>query len=414
MSLMKLKFAGIKDLFPLVVIVSALGYFVDIYDLVLFSTVRIASLRDIGVPEEEFFSKGMLLLNLQMAGMLIGGLLWGIVGDKHGRVSILFGSILLYSIANLANAMVTSVEQYAVLRFIAGFGLAGEIGGAVTLVSESMKQEKRGLGTTLIAGFGLTGAIFAGVIAQYVDWRTAYAIGGVLGLGLLLLRMKILESGMFASMKAERHVRRGSIRLLVWPGKRLLRYLSCIIVGVPLYFVLVIFMTFAPELTASLGAVAPITPQSAVVVIYTGFAAGGFAMGLISQAMRSRKKVVVVALFIMMGATGAYLSLPAGTPLIVYQVLTFLCGFGGGYASVFFMMAAEQFGTNVRALAATSIPNFMRGATILISGGYGLLKADMPMQAAAGIVGIVCFGLAFAALTQIEETFSKNLDYVER
>lgn len=408
------KWFGSQGLFSMIVIVSALGYFVDIYDLVLFSTVRVVSLRDIGVPESEIFSKSVLLLNLQMAGMLLGGLLWGIVGDKHGRVSILFGSILLYSIANLANALITNVDQYAVLRFIAGFGLAGEIGGAVTLVSESMKQEKRGLGTTLIAGFGLTGAIFAGIIAQYVDWRTAYAIGGVLGLLLLMLRMKILESGMFASMKAERHVRRGSIRLLVWPGKRLLRYLSCIAVGVPLYFVLVIFMTFAPELTTALGAAVPITPHNAVTVIYIGFATGGLAMGLLSQYLKSRKKVVVIAMAGMMAASGAYLLLPPGTPLLTYQILTFLCGFTGGYASVFFMMAAEQFGTNVRALAATSIPNFMRGATILISGGYGLLKADMPLHAAAGIVGIICFGIAFAALTQIEETFSKNLDYIER
>jgi MFS family permease len=398
----------------MVVIVSALGYFVDVYDLVLFSTVRIASLRDIGIPEDAFFTKGIMLLNLQMAGMLIGGLLWGIVGDKHGRVAILFGSILLYSIANLGNALVTNIEQYAVLRFIAGFGLAGEIGGAVTLISESMKQEKRGLGTTLITGFGLTGAIFAGVIAQHVDWRTAYAIGGVLGLALLILRMKIFESGMFASMKMEKSIRRGSLRLLFWPPKRLLKYLSCIAIGVPLYFVLVIFMTFAPELTKGLGAVTPMTPQNAVIVIYIGFALGGLASGLISQTLRSRKKVVLLSLIFMAISATAYLTLPPGTPVLTYQILTFCSGFGGGYAAVFFMLAAEQFGTNVRALAATSIPNFVRAATIPISAGYAFLKVDMPLPHAAGIVAITCFVIAFAALTQVEETFSKNLDYVER
>lgn len=398
----------------MVVIVSALGYFVDIYDLVLFSTVRIQSLRDLGVPEAEFFKSGVLLLNLQMAGMLVGGLLWGIVGDRHGRVAILFGSILLYSIANLANAMVTTVEQYAFLRFVAGFGLAGEIGGAVTLVSESMKREKRGLGTTLIAGFGLTGAIVAGIVAQYVDWRTAYAIGGVLGLALLILRMKILESGMFSSLKMEKNIRRGSVMLLFWPPKRLLKYLSCIAIGVPLYFVLVIFMTFAPELTAALGASPAITPQSAVIIIYIGFAAGGLAMGLISQYLRSRKKVLILSLVLMAVCAAIYLTLPPGTPLVVYQILTMLCGFAGGYATVFFMIAAEQFGTNVRALAATSIPNFVRAATIPIAGSFALLKGEMSMAHAAMTIAAICFALAFIALTQIDETFSKNLDYVER
>ncbi len=405
---------GPQGLFSMVVIVSALGYFVDIYDLVLFSTVRIQSLRDIGVPEDQFFEKGVLLLNLQMAGMLIGGLLWGIVGDRHGRASILFGSILLYSVANLANAMITDISQYAVLRFIAGFGLAGEIGGAVTLVSESMKQERRGLGTTLIAGFGLTGAIFAGLIAKHVDWRTAYAIGGVLGMALLILRMKILESGMFKNARAQKSVRHGSIMLLLSPRDRLVRYLACIAIGIPLYFVLVIFMTFAPELTNALGAVPPMTAELSVIVIYTGFALGSLASGLISQALRSRKKVVTIALSLMGLCAATYLFLPAGSPGWMYQALTMLLGVCGGYASVFFMIGAEQFGTNVRALAATSIPNFMRAATIPIGAAYAGLKGHMELGHAAAIIGAVCFALAFLALTRIEETFDKNLDYVER
>lgn len=404
---------GPQGLFSMAVIVSALGYFVDIYDLVLFSTVRIASLRDIGVPEAEFFTKGVLLLNIQMAGMLAGGLLWGIMGDKQGRVAVLFGSILLYSVANLGNAMVTSLDQYAVLRFIAGFGLAGEIGGAVTLVSESMRQDRRGLGTTLIAGFGLTGAIVAGYVAQHVDWRTAYAIGGLLGMALLIMRMKVLESGMFDAVKASRHVKRGSVRLLLWPPARLLKYLCCIAIGVPLYYVICIHMTFAPELTRSLGAATPITPQAAVMILYTGFAAGGIASGLLSQRLKSRKMVVALALSLMAVATAFYLYLPAGTPLAVYKGLTFLLGLGGGYAAVFFMVAAEQFGTNVRALAATSIPNFVRASTIIITAAYAGLKGMMPLAHGAAILAALCFTLAFVALTQIEETFDKNLDYTE-
>lgn len=405
---------GPQGLFSMAVIVSALGYFVDVYDLVLFSTVRIQSLRDIGIAEDQFFAKGVLLLNVQMAGMLLGGLLWGIVGDKKGRVAILFGSILLYSIANLGNALITNLEQYVVLRFIAGFGLAGEIGGAVTLVSETMKQEKRGLGTTLIAGFGLSGAIVAGLVAQHVDWRTAYAIGGILGLALLILRMKILESGLYDAMKSQKTVKRGAMRLLLSPPRRFIKYLSCILIGVPLYYILIIFMTFAPELTAALGAAPPIRAEYAVMAIYAGFACGGFAAGFISQWIRSRKKVVILSLVVMAACTALYLKLPAGTPASVYQTLTFFLGFGGGYASVFFMIAAEQFGTNVRALAATSIPNFVRASTIIITAAYTYLKADAPLPYAAGVIGVVCYALAFAALSQIDETFDKNLDFTEQ
>lgn len=405
---------GKQGLFSAAVIVSALGYFVDVYDLVLFSTVRIQSLRDIGVPEEEFFSKGVMLLNLQMAGMLVGGLLWGILGDKRGRVTVLFGSILLYSIANLGNAMITNIEQYAVLRFIAGFGLAGEIGGAVTLVSESMKQQYRGLGTTLIAGFGLTGAVAAGVIAHYVDWRTAYAIGGVLGLALLVLRMKILESGMFDSVKADKSIRRGSLLMLFTPAKRFFKYLCCILIGIPLYFKLVIFMTFAPELTKALGASEPIRPEVAVITLYSGMAIGGFLSGFISQYLRSRKKVVALSLSLMMVSAFTYLNLPVGTDINIYKILTFVLGFSAGYATVFFIIASEQFGTNMRALATTSIPNFIRASAILVTASYLYLKGHMPLEQGAMIIGAVCFALAFFALSQIEETFSKNLDYVER
>ncbi|NBX66957.1 MAG: MFS transporter [Proteobacteria bacterium] len=404
---------GASGLFSLAVIVSALGYFVDVYDLVLFSTVRTPSLLAIGIPEDQIFSKGVMLLNIQMAGMLLGGLLWGMIGDKQGRLSVLFGSILLYSVANLANAFVTSLDQYAVLRFIAGFGLAGEIGGAVTLVSESMKKEHRGLGTTLIATFGLTGAIVAGFIAQHFDWRTAYIIGGVLGLCLLVLRVKMFESGMFENLKADKDIPRGSLRLLLFPKERLMKYISCSVIGIPLYFGIVIFMTFAPELTKALGATAPLGGATAVMAFYTGAAVGGFFSGILSQALKSRKKVVALGLGLMSVTCTAYLLMPQGLPTSVFALMTFVIGASSGYAAVFFMIAAEQFGTNVRALAATSITNFFRASAIPISGGYIALKNHMDLPYAALIVGAACMALAFLALTQIDETFSKDLDHIE-
>lgn len=413
MNIGKTPLFGTNGLFSMAVIVSALGYFVDVYDLVLFSTVRTQSLLSIGVPEADLFSKGVMLLNLQMAGMLLGGLLWGMIGDKQGRISVLFGSIVLYSVANLANAFVTSLDQYAVLRFIAGFGLAGEIGGAVTLVSESMKQSHRGLGTTIIATVGLMGAIVAGFVAKFCDWRTAYIIGGVLGLALLVLRVKVMESGMFSNLKADKSIPRGSLKLLFTPRERLIKYISCCLIGVPLYYGIVIFMTFAPELTKHIGASEILTGANAVIAFYTGATVGGFFSGIISQKLQSRKKVVALGLTLMSASCAAYLQMPAGTDVSMFWFLTFLIGVSGGYAAVFFMIAAEQFGTNVRALAATSITNFFRAAAIPISSGYVALKGHMDLTDAALVVGIVCMGLAFLALTKIDETFSKDLDHIE-
>src|SRR5882762_615963 len=123
-----LKNKDFKLLFSVPVIVAALGYFVDIYDLLLFSIVRRPSLSALGVPDEELFGQGEFLLQVQMGGLLLGGLIWGIMGDKRGRLSVLFGSILMYSLANIGNGFVTNVTQYAALRFIAGLGLAGELG----------------------------------------------------------------------------------------------------------------------------------------------------------------------------------------------------------------------------------------------------------------------------------------------
>src|SRR5512141_463679 len=190
-----------RAVFSLPVIVAALGYFVDIYDLVLFSIVRVSSLKGIGIYGQDLIDKGVLLLNMQMIGMLLGGILWGILGDRKGRLKIMFGSIFLYSAANLANATVPSIEAYAALRFIAGVGLAGELGAGITLVSEVLHKSVRGYGTMIVASVGVSGAILANVVAKGFDWRTAFYIGGVLGLMLLLLRLSVAESGMFKGME---------------------------------------------------------------------------------------------------------------------------------------------------------------------------------------------------------------------
>ena len=216
----------------LAVMVAALGYFVDIYDLLLFSIVRVASLRSVGVAEGDLMKTGMLLINAQMAGLLIGGLLWGALGDKRGRLSVLFGSIFLYSAANIANAFVQSVPQYAVLRFIAGVGLAGELGAGITLIAEILPTQLRGYGTTVVASVGILGAVLGGLVGDAFSWRASYALGGFMGILILLLRVGVRESGLYTKM-TKGATTRGSFSLIFGRKDLLKRYIAIVFVGVP-------------------------------------------------------------------------------------------------------------------------------------------------------------------------------------
>ena len=405
--------ASIERVLHLTVIVAALGYFVDIYDLLLFGIVRVPSLRDLGVAPQDLMREGVFLLNMQMGGMLLGGLLWGILGDKRGRLTVLFGSILLYSVANLANAAITSVGPYGILRFIAGVGLAGELGAAVTLVSETLHTSKRGYGTALVAGIGILGAVFAGFIAEVTTWRTAYVIGGMLGLGLLFLRVSVAESGMFESLKEKSHgVRRGDLRLLFSSGERVRRYLACILVGVPVWFVIGILVTFAPEFAAELGVVGPVTAAKSIAYCYAGTSIGGVAAGALSQVWMSRKRALFVFLTITAVLVPVFLS-SAGVSAQVLYLTCSMIGFGAGYWSVFMTTSAEQFGTNLRATAATTIPNFVRGSVVPMTSAFALLKAHHSMKQSAAIVGLIVFFIAFWAASQLEESCSKDLNFLE-
>ncbi len=405
---------ALKGILTLPVIVAALGYFVDVYDLVIFSIVRSDSLRDIGVPEHSVFETGALLLNVQMAGMLLGGLIWGMAGDKKGRISVLFSSILLYSVANIANAFVTSVEQYAVLRFVSGFGLAGEIGGAVTLVTELLPREKRGLAATLVAAIGVSGALASCLVARIADWQTTYLIGGFLGLMLLGLRFRVMESGMFEKTAALEGVQRGNFLMLFHPWRRFVKYVSCILVGVPIYYYITVFIVFSPELTKTLGATQPVVAGTALFAGYVGLVLGDMACGLTSQYFRSRRMAMAVFLAGAMAACCMYLlSPPAMTPLWFYAIGG-LAGFFAGYWAVFIMNSAEQFGTNLRATVATTAPNFVRAATIPVTAGYVFLKPEIGLVESAFAVGAVCFAIGFAALWSLPETYGKEMDYLER
>lgn len=395
------------------ILVAALGYFVDIFDLLLFAIVRVQSLKDLGVAQDQLLSTGIMLLNSQMAGLLIGGFLWGVIGDRMGRVKVLFGSILLYSIANITNGFVHDVHVYAGLRFIAGIGLAGELGAGVTLASELLPKKWRGLGTTFIASIGVAGAMLAATLAEITDWRTAYIIGGCMGLGLLVLRFKVRESGMYEKIEhTAQPVARGKVSMLFTNLTLFKRYISVILIGAPLWAMIGLFITFTPEFAKDMGMTDMPTAGKAVFYCYFGLVFGDAFIGLLSQKLKSRRKAVAVSLGLLILTTTLYIGIPEKT-LGVYYALCFVLGLSVGYWAMFVQMGAEQFGTNIRATAATTIPNVVRAITIPVTFAFRGLIDYIGVTASGVTVLGVTIVLAFIALYGLRETFGEDLDYSE-
>ena len=411
MSTLKDKQAESKKVWLLVTIAS-LGYFVDIYDLIIFSIVRIQSFTDIGVPVAEMRVKGEFVLNMQMGGLLLGGIIWGIIGDKFGRLKVLFGSILLYSLANIANGFVHDVMQYGIIRFIAGIGLAGELGAGITLVSESMHKSKRGYGTMLVASVGVLGAILAYFVSEEFNWRTAYFVGGGMGLLLLLLRVGSFESGLFQEQD-KKDVPKGDFGMLFTNKSRLKRYINCLCIGLPIWFVVGVLVTQAPEIGKALGASGTLSAGKGVMFAYIGISLGDVLAGVFAQVLKSRKKVVFICQLIIVASSLWYL-LSTGITSDRFLILAFIMGLGVGYWATFVTISAEQFGTNLRATVATTAPNFVRGALIPSTMLYGLLVNSFGIVPAAITMVLLLSGIAIYSLTQLEESFDKDLDYLEK
>ena len=410
--------------FNLAVIVAALGYFVDIYDLLLYSIIRVPSLKNMGLNGDEIAKQGLHIINIQMLGLLIGGILWGVLGDKKGRLKVLFASIILYSLGNIANGFVQNVEQYAWVRFFTGIGLAGELGAGITLVSELMPKEKRGIATSLVAGIGLSGAVFAYFIRERFvgpdgsGWRTCYFIGGGLGFLLLLLRVGVLESGMFKSMEQHADVRKGDFLMLFTNKTRLKKYLMAILIALPNWFVIGILITFSDKFASKMNLIGkPIDAGKSVMVAYAAISIGDILIGFVSHWVRSRKKSLLLFHIITVFAVLWYFNLQGQESNRMYWVCALL-GFGTGFWAMFVTMAAEQFGTNIRATVATTVPNMARGSLILVSALFTTLQSYLnPSEAyikAGWITGIIVFVIAFIALAMTEETFDKELDYIEK
>jgi len=417
----------------ILIIVAALGYFVDIYDMVLFGVVKAESLSQImiGYSIEEQSSTGKFLFNMQMLGMLVGGLLWGILGDKKGRIKVLFGSILLYSIANLLNAFVTDITSYAIIRVVAGIGLAGELGAGITLVSEMMSKEKRGYGTMIIVTFGALGAVVASLVGaegqiigdfiysltgtQLANWQVTYIVGGMLGVFLLLLRVGTIESSFFEKMSDDKTVSKGNLKIIFFNKKNFIKYLHCIVIGIPIWYVVGLLVMNSSDNFAPLLGIKDINNGTAVMYTYIGLSFGDLISGLLSQLLKSRKKVVAIYLVFTLILVTSFLFFMDGISADIYYLVCFLLGTATGYWALFVSIAAEQFGTNIRSTTANTIPNFVRGSVNLIMISFGLLMGlNLGDAWSAYIVGLVFILLALYSLSQLKETFGKDLNYFEK
>jgi MFS transporter, putative metabolite:H+ symporter len=395
-----------------IIIVASLGYFVDIYDLVIFSIVRIQSFHDIGIPEDEMRKGGEYVLNMQMGGLLLGGIIWGIIGDKFGRIKVLFGSILLYSFANMANAYVNNINSYAIVRFVAGVGLAGELGAGITLVSESMNKNKRGYGTMIVAVVGVLGAIVAFYIAEHFDWRNAYLVGGGIGILLLALRIGTFESSLYKNTAAKNIVK-GKFSMLFTSRERFLRYLYCLLIGLPIWFVVGIFVTQAPEFGKALGAPETLSAGKGIMFTYIGISLGDLFAGLLAQVTRSRKLAVFIFQILIIISSVWYLSSTGITPE-KFQWLAFFMGLAVGYWATFVTISSEQFGTNLRATVTTTAPNFVRGALIPSTFLFEFFVHRFNIITAGYIMIFLLSAIAIFALTKLKESFDKDLNYLEK
>jgi len=393
------------------VLVAALGYFVDIYDLLLFGMIRSSSLKSLGLTGDRAVQTGLDIMSIQMYGLLAGGIIWGIMGDKKGRLSVLFGSIILYSVANIANGLVQTVAQYDVCRFFAGVGLAGELGAGITLVSELISKEKRGIATSLVAGIGLTGAIVAYFISQAFDWRVCFYIGGVLGMLLLLLRIRVFESGMYKQIQ-KANIQKGNFLMFFTNARRFKTYLLAILIGLPTWYVIGLLIQVSDKFGKEFGITEAIVPGKGVMYAYIAISIADVLVGFVSQVLKSRKKALYIFYAITIAGIILYFRQQNGTAADMYLICA-LMGFGTGFWALFVTMAAEHFGTNLRATAATTVPNMVRGSLPLIIILFKSLQPHLTFTEAGAVTGIIVMSISTIAVFLTRETFGKDLNFIE-
>ena len=397
------------------VIIAALGYFVDIYDLLLFGIVRIPSLESMGLDADKV---GTMIINYQMIGLVLGGIIWGVYGDKKGRLSVLFGSIIVYSLANIACGFLPQMNFadkgtiYAVLRFIAGIGLAGELGAGITLVSETLPKELRAIGTSIVAGFGVLGAVVAEFTVELAgSWTKAYIIGGLLGIALLVLRISVAESGIFKAVKENKAIKRGNFFSFFSNKVLFMKYMRCVFMGIPIWYCMGILVFMANQFAPEMG-IASINPGKAIMWAYIATSISDFSSGWFSHILKSRKKAILYMLLLTL--VGVIIMLFSGKKTEnMYYFYCFWIGFGSGFWAMLVTVVAEQFGTNLRSTATTSVPNMIRGSVPIMLIGFDYLKQTRSVIISAAIVGAIAFAMGIYATLTISETHNREMDFVE-
>ena len=405
----------LRILFSFPVIIAALGYFVDIYDLLLFGIVRIPSLESMGLDADKV---GTMIINYQMIGLVLGGIIWGVYGDKKGRLSVLFGSIIVYSLANIACGFLPQMNFadkgtiYAVLRFIAGIGLAGELGAGITLVSETLPKELRAIGTSIVAGFGVLGAVVAQFTVELAgSWTKAYIIGGLLGIALLVLRISVAESGIFKAVKENKAIKRGNFFSFFSNKVLFMKYMRCVFMGIPIWYCMGILVFMANQFAPEMG-IASINPGKAIMWAYIATSISDFSSGWFSHVLKSRKKAILYMLILTL--VGVIIMLFSGKKTEnMYYFYCFWIGFGSGFWAMLVTVAAEQFGTNLRSTATTSVPNMIRGSVPIMLIGFDYLKQTRSVIISAAIVGAIAFAMGIYATLTISETHNREMDFVE-
>ncbi len=323
----------------------------------------------------------------------------------------------MYSLANIACGFLPYfpekhlVYQYAALRFIAGIGLAGELGAGITLVSESLPKNLRAIGTSVVAGFGLMGAVVAQLTVELAGgWNISYIIGGILGILLLFLRISVSESGIYKNIE-QQSVSKGNFLSFFTNKDRFIRYLKCIAIGLPTWYCIGILAVLANQFAPELG-IKDLSPGKAIMWAYIGISAGDLASGFISHLLKSRK----MAIFYMLIFTiiGVAIMLFGNTDTETkYYIFCVWLGLGTGYWAMFVTLAAEQFGTNIRNTATTTVPNMVRGLLPVMILAFDFFKNDFTVIISAALVGLIVFGLAFYSSLTISETHNKDLEFTE-
>lgn len=404
----------------LLILVASLGYFVDAYDLIIASVVRSSAivelgLAQVGTPEHTKYAQ--LFEYVQSAGILLGGIIFGVYSDKKGRKKALYYSIAIYSIANILNGLLSASVPfvgtvYCILRFICGFALAAELSIGIVMISETMKAKHRGYGTMIVVSFGILGAVLAAVLFEFIGihWQTLYLIGGIAGVLLLIFRFSVKETNPFLDLENQES-ERGSW-VMIFKNRRLLKILfNAILLGFPIYFFISIPIKFATDYGKELGLT--IKGTIPIIVFYIAMSVSDIIANYLCQLFENRKKVLYFYLGLCTISVFLLHFYPPTTPEQYFYLFSPLMGFASGYWALLITFTNEQIGTNIRSTYTTAVPNVVRSLFIPIQLLLTVLQPTFGTSTSVFYIGVLAVILALLGLYSLKETWGKNLKFID-